>query len=90
MIYGYGQSWWNGTDREKPKTSEKACPSASLSTTNLTWTDPGVKPGLRGDRLATNRLSHKVCSGARLQPNPINFSYGIYLNIYSMLNTLIF
>jgi hypothetical protein len=36
----------------------KTCPSATFSTTNPTWTDPGSKPGLRGGRPATNRLSH--------------------------------
>jgi hypothetical protein len=25
---------------------------------NPIWTDPDVKPGFRGERLATNRLSH--------------------------------
>jgi hypothetical protein len=33
-------------------------PSATLSTTNPTWIDPGANPGLRGERPATNRLSH--------------------------------
>jgi hypothetical protein len=33
-------------------------PSATLSTTNPTWIDPGTNPGLRGERPATNRLSH--------------------------------
>jgi hypothetical protein len=33
-------------------------PSATLSTTNPTWIDPGSNPGLRGERSATNRLSH--------------------------------
>jgi hypothetical protein len=37
---------------------EKTCPSATLPTTNPTWTDPRSKPGLRGERPATNRLSH--------------------------------
>jgi hypothetical protein len=32
----------------------KTCPSATMSTTNLTWTDPG----LRGESPTTNRLSH--------------------------------
>ena len=36
----------------------KTCPSTTLSTTNPTWTDPGSITGLRGVRLATNRLSH--------------------------------
>jgi hypothetical protein len=33
-------------------------PSATLSTTNPTWIDPAANPGLRGERPATNRLSH--------------------------------
>jgi hypothetical protein len=45
---------WNEIDRGKPTT----CPNATLSTTNLTWTDLGSNPGLRGERPATNRLSH--------------------------------
>jgi hypothetical protein len=44
-----------GEDRS---TRGKTCPSATLSTTNPTWTDPGSKPGLRGERPATSRLSH--------------------------------
>ena len=36
----------------------KTCPSATLSTTNPTRTDPGSNPNLRGERLATNRLIH--------------------------------
>jgi hypothetical protein len=39
---------------ENRNTGRKTCPSATLSTTNPTWTDPG----LRGERPATNRLSH--------------------------------
>jgi hypothetical protein len=33
-------------------------PSATLSTTNPTWKDPGTNLGLHGERPATNRLSH--------------------------------
>ena len=36
----------------------KTCPSATLSTTNPTWNDPGSNPALRGEMPATNRLSH--------------------------------
>jgi hypothetical protein len=32
--------------------------SATLSTTNPTCTDPCRNPGLRGKRLATNRVNH--------------------------------
>jgi hypothetical protein len=31
---------WNKIDRGKPTTRRKTCPSATLSTTNPTWTDP--------------------------------------------------
>jgi hypothetical protein len=44
--------------RENRSTRRKTCPSATLSTTNPTLTDPGSNPGLRGERPATNRLSH--------------------------------
>jgi hypothetical protein len=50
---------WNETDRGKTEVlGKKTCPSATLSTTNPTWTDPGSNPGLRGGRQAANRLSH--------------------------------
>jgi hypothetical protein len=58
---------WNETDRGKPKYSGKTCPSATLSTTNPTWTDPESNPGLRGERPATNRLSHGTALCANLQ-----------------------
>jgi hypothetical protein len=38
-------------------------PQTTLSTTNLTWLDPGLNPGRRGGKPATNRLSY----GAALQ-----------------------
>jgi hypothetical protein len=43
---------------ENRSTGGITCPSATLSTTNLTWTDPESNQGLRGERPATNRLSH--------------------------------
>jgi hypothetical protein len=46
---------WN---RQMQKYQGETCPSATLCTINATWTDPGSKPGLRGDRPAANRLSH--------------------------------
>jgi hypothetical protein len=42
----------------KPKYSEKTCHSVTLSTTNPTWPDPDSKPGHRGGKPATNRLSY--------------------------------
>jgi hypothetical protein len=40
------------------------CPSATLSTTNPTWPDPGLNPGRRGGKPATNRLSYGAAFGS--------------------------
>jgi hypothetical protein len=37
---------------------EKTCPSATLSTTNPTWQNPGLNQGRRGGKPTTNRLSY--------------------------------
>jgi hypothetical protein len=42
----------------KPKYSEKTCPSATLSTKNTTWPDPGSNQGRHDGKPATNRLSY--------------------------------
>ena len=49
---------WNNSDSGKPNYWKKVCPSVTLSTTNLTWTGLGWNPGLCGERLSTNRVSH--------------------------------
>jgi hypothetical protein len=56
---------WNVNWQGNPKYSEKTCPSAILSTTNPTWPDPGLNPGCRGGKPATNCLSYgaAVCIG---------------------------
>jgi hypothetical protein len=43
---------------ENRSTRGKTSPSATLSTTNPTWTDPVSNPGVRGGRPAANSLSH--------------------------------
>jgi hypothetical protein len=43
---------------ENRRTRRKTCPSATLSTTNPTWIDPGANSGLHSEKPATNRLSH--------------------------------
>jgi hypothetical protein len=48
---------------ENRSTRGKTCPSATLSTTYPTWNDPGSNPGLRGERAATDRLSHGTTTG---------------------------
>jgi hypothetical protein len=52
------RNWWNEDWQGKPKYSEKTCPSATLSTTNPTWPDPGSNTGRRGGKPATNHLSY--------------------------------
>jgi hypothetical protein len=42
----------------KQENPERTCPSATLSTTNPIWTEPGENLGLRGEKSATNRLTH--------------------------------
>jgi hypothetical protein len=43
---------------ENRRTRRKSSPSATLPTTNPAWIDPGANPVLRGERPATNDLSH--------------------------------
>ena len=54
---------------ESLPTRGKTCPSATLSTKNHTWTDPGSNPGLRSEMPATNRLSHGTASCLMLSIN---------------------
>jgi hypothetical protein len=51
-------NWWDEDWQGKPKYSKKTCPSATLSTTYPTWPDPISKPGRRGGKPATYRLSY--------------------------------
>jgi hypothetical protein len=60
---------------ENRRTGTKTCPSATLSTKNPTWINPGANPGLRGERPATNDLSHGTASIMSLEEDTfvINF-----------------
>jgi hypothetical protein len=51
--------------------ARETCPSATLSTTNPTWTDLSANPGRRGGKPATNRLSY----GKTLQSVRLIWSY---------------
>jgi hypothetical protein len=61
------RNWWNKDWQGKPKYSEKTCSSATLSTTNPTWLDPGLNPGRRGEKPATNRLRYGAAKISLLQ-----------------------
>jgi hypothetical protein len=52
----------NDLDREKRRNSKKKRLSATLSTTNSTFTDPRANPCLRCERPAINSLSHDTIS----------------------------
>jgi hypothetical protein len=60
--------WWNEDWQGEPKYSEITCHSATLSTTNPTWPDPGPYPGRRGGKPVTNRLSYGVAFQALSHP----------------------
>jgi hypothetical protein len=54
------------------RTRRKTCPSATLSTTNPTWVDSGANQGLRGERAATNYLSHNTAQESYLLISELN------------------
>jgi hypothetical protein len=58
VMYEYREPKWNDIDRKNQRTRRKTCPSATLSTTNPTWSDLATNPGLRGERLVTNCMSN--------------------------------
>jgi hypothetical protein len=57
-----------------------------LFTTNPTLTEPGSNPGSRGERLATNRLSHGMAQNTGL----LLMSVYVTSRIKALLGKLIF
>jgi hypothetical protein len=57
QAYGIGGVILTGETRNTPR---KTCPSATVFTTNSTWTGRGLNPGFRGERPATNRVSFGI------------------------------
>jgi hypothetical protein len=45
--------WCNDTDKGNRSILRETCPSATLSTTNSTWTGKGLKQDLRGEMPVT-------------------------------------
>jgi hypothetical protein len=66
-------SRWNENSHGKPKNSEKTRPSATLFTTNPTWSDLGSNPGRRGGKPATNRLIYGAAIASDLSTRISNF-----------------
>jgi len=50
--------------RENRSNRRETCFGATLSSTKPTWTGLGLKPGLRGERAVTNRLSRDTSQEA--------------------------
>jgi hypothetical protein len=57
---------WNDTDRGNWRSRGETCSSDTLSTTDHTYAELRASPGLRGERPATNHLSHGVAIILRL------------------------
>jgi len=91
------EHWWNDNDREKLEFLEKNLYQCHCVPTNPMWTGLRLKPGLHGDRPATNFLSHGtacIISNMVITINPssgqmatpisikiINISFHSYSNI---------
>jgi hypothetical protein len=54
--------WWDDTERGKAKYYRKTCPSANLSTTNLTWNGLGIEAGRTRSEAYDKRPSHGTTS----------------------------
>jgi hypothetical protein len=67
--YEFGERRWSDIDRGNRRTPRKTCPGATFFTINPTWVDLGANPGLRGERPATNRLSHGTAQRAVFDHN---------------------
>jgi hypothetical protein len=77
--------WLNEVWQGRTKYSEKTCPSATSSTTNPTWPDPGLNQGRRGGKSATNRLSY----GAACRCSKLKLKISImYVRIFVLGKTL--
>jgi hypothetical protein len=88
------EPWWNDIDRGNWRTRRKTCPNATLSSTDLTWTDPGANPGLRSENQESNFLSnYKTRPGYCFSPLKQEVRLNIIYKFCSNLNqnsTLLF
>jgi hypothetical protein len=69
---------------ESRSTRSKTYPSATLSTTNPTWTDPGANQGLRGEKPSTNHLSHGTASNDVTSLVKITTKYFVLINKFDL------
>jgi hypothetical protein len=95
--FWWWRMWGNEAWQGKPKYSEKACPSATLSTKNPTWPDPDLNPGRRGGKPATNRLSYGAAKPATNCPcygatttSPVSYFAGVEVLTAVTINSKVF
>jgi hypothetical protein len=62
---------WNDIDRGKPKDSEKNLSPCHFVHHKFHWIDPGANPDRRGERPATNRLSHGTAARFIFKPTNV-------------------
>jgi hypothetical protein len=58
--------WWKDTDRGELECWRQTYHSATLSTINLTWATQGPNPASRGERQATDHLTHGTALETRI------------------------
>jgi hypothetical protein len=79
------KNWWNKDWQGKLKYLEKTCPSATLSTTNPTWLNPGSNLGRRSGKPATNRLSYGTAKLMKESQPSKNYSHPTILKIHDFI-----
>jgi hypothetical protein len=57
---------------ENRRMQRETYPSATSSTTDLTWNDPSANLGLRGERPVTNRLSQSTAADVNVANDIMN------------------
>jgi hypothetical protein len=69
VIYEYGEPRWNDIEGDSRRARRKYSSSATLSTTNITWTDPSANTGFSGERQVPNRLRYGNGRTVHLHPH---------------------
>jgi hypothetical protein len=69
------EQWWKDIFAGETEVLGENLPSATLSTTNPTWIVLGANPSLRGERPATNSLSHGTAYVTFIIKKYLSFSF---------------
>jgi hypothetical protein len=87
--------WWTEDWQGQPKYSEQTCPSATLSTTNPTWLDPGwtraaavIVQLMKWRHVVMKVMLHKLNDGATKSPQ-LMVCFILYNKILTMLREVV-